>query len=194
VGEEAGALWRGIDELAALVGHYCWFEERLFTLTGGWATREGTTDVPPAIRVWLAGVSRRHGEMAGRFAERLPHRAGVDAGALVAPPATAVDEALASLASAEATSGVAALVEVVLPWLAGTYGAHLAEANPASEAPVMEVLAEGRREALAEASGGVSLLARQPPMEASDPPGDHWVTIFKRAFEGMRIFPAVRTS
>ncbi len=193
MGEDPDASWRSIDELAQLVGHSCWLEQRLFTLTGGWAT-DPTAAVPAAIRVWCAGVSRRHGEMAGRFAECLPHRAGVDAGALVAPPLGSLDEAFASLAGADAFAGAHALVDVVLPWLAASYGTHLAEANPACEAPVMEVLAEAGREALAGARSGAALLVGQPPMESPDPEGDHWVTNFKRAFDRTRIFPAVRTS
>ena len=33
--------WRSIDELAGLIGVYCWVENRIFELSGFWAT--GTT-------------------------------------------------------------------------------------------------------------------------------------------------------
>jgi hypothetical protein len=37
VGEADGAGRRTIQQLAALVGHYCWVEHRLFALTGAGA-------------------------------------------------------------------------------------------------------------------------------------------------------------
>ena len=87
--EAAG--WRGIDELAALVGHYGWLEARLFELTGRWATAPAGDGAAPdgradELRVWCAAASRRHGELAAHWAQRLPVRAGVDAGALVVAP------------------------------------------------------------------------------------------------------------
>ncbi len=33
--------WRGIDELAGLVGAYCWVENRIFEVSGAWATDGG---------------------------------------------------------------------------------------------------------------------------------------------------------
>ena len=78
--------WRGIDELARLVGAYGWVEHRIFQLTGVWASApsEGADAAPgPELRVWCAAVSRHHGEVAGRWAERLPVRAGIDPAALV---------------------------------------------------------------------------------------------------------------
>ena len=51
--------WRGIDELAGLVGVYCWVEERIFEISGAWASGvgPGTMRTPmaaldPALRVW----------------------------------------------------------------------------------------------------------------------------------------------
>ena len=82
----AATTWRGIDELAEVVGGYCWAEKRVFEVAGGWATGAGDPGLEPAVRVWCAGVSRRHGLLAARWAERLPVRAGVDRAALVVPP------------------------------------------------------------------------------------------------------------
>ena len=98
--EPAG--WRGIDELAALVGHYGWLEARLFELTGRWATApagDGAAPDPRAdeLRVWCAAASRRHGQLAAHWAQRLPVRAGVDAGSLVVAPSGALAEALDAL-------------------------------------------------------------------------------------------------
>jgi hypothetical protein len=128
------------------------------------------------IRVFFAAVSRRHGSLAERWGTRLPVRAGVDPSALVGQPPGLPEEVaahLAETADSERThveteteteqSGAGrlrALVGVVLPWLAGEYEAHLALASPASEAPVIEVLVEARRAAVAEAEGGRRLLVR----------------------------------
>ena len=86
----------GIDELAALVGHYCWLEWRIFEVTGAWAGA-GHGGATRGCGVWCAAVARRHGELATRWAERLPVRAGVDAGALVRPAVGRLAEAFERL-------------------------------------------------------------------------------------------------
>ncbi len=86
----ATRAWRGIDELAGLVGAYCWVENRIFEISGAWASRashDAAEVLDPALRVWCAGVSARHGALALRWTERLPVRAGVDPRALVTAPA-----------------------------------------------------------------------------------------------------------
>ena len=190
--------WRTIDELAAAVGAYCWLEQRLFEMTGAWATGSGPEPSEaggePEARVWCAAVSRRHGALAGRWAERLPVRAGVDAAALVTAPEgpPALGEALEELAATkEVAVRLAALVGTVLPWVGGVYGAHLAHAAPASEAPVVEVLVAARREGSAEIQGGLFLLRRLP--EAGQPSGHLGKTI-ERTFKGDRASPAARPS
>ncbi len=190
-GEERG--WRTIDELAALVGAYCWLEHRIFEVTGAWATAPGAVDGDVAeLRVWSASTSRRHGALAGRWAERLPVRAGVESAALVTAPdgPEGLAEAFGELATTkELAVGVAALVETVLPWVGGVYGSHLAVATPVSEGSVMEVLAEARREGSAEIEGGRSLLGRLP--KAGKPSG-HLGEPFKRALATKGVSPAVR--
>jgi len=187
--------WRGIDDLAALVGAYCWLEHRLFELTGRWATEPCDRDGPEAIlaecRVWCAASSRRHGALAGRWAEHLPVRAGVDAQASVIAPAGPLAPALEDLAATGAIGGFGLLVETVLPWVGGVYAAHLGRASPVSEAPVMEVLVEARHAAAGEIRGGQSLLQGLP---AAVQPSRHARTAFERAFAGSGIFPAVRPS
>jgi hypothetical protein len=186
--------WRSIDELAGLVGAYCWLEERLFELIGGWAVargeRDGTEATTAECRVWCAAASRRHGALATRWAERLPLRAGVDAAALVAPPlglAPALDE----LAAAEVWAGFALLVRRVLPWLRAVYATHLDGASPVSEAPVMEVLVEARRAGLGEIRSGQALLQRN---SGAEKPSRHRELASERAFAGSGILPAVRPS
>ena len=188
-----GGGWRTIDELAALVGAYCWFEHRIFEVTGSWATSPGQVDEDVAeLRVWSAAISRRHGALAERWADRLPVRAGVEPGALVTAPAEpeGLTEAFGELgATKELAVGVAALVETVLPWAGGVYGSHLKVATPVSEASVMEVLVEARRVGSAEIQGGRSLLGRLS--EAGKPSG-HVGEPFKRALATKGVSPAVR--
>ncbi len=147
------------------MGAYCWTEELVFGLTGSWATGPGEAAAGAAAeaRVWCAAASRRHGELAGRWACRLPVRAGVDASALVAAPPGPLANAFAELvAEPDVLVGIAALVEVVLPGLDAVYAAHLGSASPVSEAPVMEVLVEARREVGAEIRGGRTVVGTFP--------------------------------
>jgi hypothetical protein len=159
--EVAATTWRGIDALAALVGTYCWVEERIFEVAGTWAT--GTSGAPsdridPERRVWCAGVSRRHGLLAARWAERLPVRAGIDRAALVTPPIGPLAEAFDVLhAAPDADSGVAALVDTVLPGVQAVYDSHRRAPNPISEASVLEVLAGAHRELAVEIRAGRAL-------------------------------------
>ena len=163
--EEAGIPerpWRGIDELARLVGAYGWVEHRIFQLAGVWASApsEGVAAAPgPELRVWCAAVSRHHGEVASRWAERLPVRAGIDPAALVVAPVGPLAGALHALeAEPDQQAAIAALVETVLPRLELTYVAHLASAVPVCEAPVMDTLAEAQRLLRGEIRGGRALV------------------------------------
>jgi hypothetical protein len=198
VGEGVAAAsgpWRGIDDLAALVGAYCWLEHRLFELTGRWAAETGDRDGSEAVdaecRVWCAASSRRHGALAGRWAERLPVRAGVDASALVRAPEGPLGPALGELAATGAIGGIGLLIETVLPWVGGLYASHLSRASPVSEAPVIEVLVEARRAAAGEVQGGRPLLQRLP---SGAQPSRHVRKSFERALAHAGILPAVRPS
>ncbi len=193
------AGWRSIDQLAALVGAYCWTEQHIFAVSGKWAAgstaAEGNgagTAAGAEARVWCAAASRRHGELAARWADRLPVRAGVDACALVTAPAGPLADAFAALVSApQALTGVAALVDALLPALDAVYGAHLESASPVSEAPVLEVLTGARRAVAAEIRGGRALIQALPggPAQRGDL-GEK----FERAFVETDVFPAVRPS
>ena len=191
----APGAWRGIDELAELIGAYCWVENRIFELSGVWASDAGAGPVDgldPALRVWCAGVSRRHGHSATRWAERLPVRAGVDRDALVAAPAGPLAGALAALAAgSDFTAQVAVLALTVLPLLQAVYGAHGRTASPVSEAPVLEVLAGAHRELSGEISSGRALLEASEGGVARDPALG---AALERAFLETSVFPAVRTS
>ena len=122
--------WRGIDELAGLVGAYCWVEEP--HLRGQRGLGDGAADdeggaLDPALRVWCAGVSRRHGLLAARWAERLPVRAGVDAGGTGACAGRAVGRGAGRHGGhGRARVGVADLVQRCCPGLRAVYGLHRA--------------------------------------------------------------------
>jgi hypothetical protein len=184
--------WRDIGELGALVGHYAWLEEQLFELTGAWASGELHH---AESQVWCAAVSRHHGMLAARWAERLPVRAGVDAGALIRAPSEGLADAFAALSEVDDVSvGVAVVARSVLPWLGETYLAHHRVASAVSEAPVSEVLMEARRIITAETTGGQSVvrnLGDESELQSST--GD-LVTYFARITDKWCVFPAVRTS
>jgi hypothetical protein len=185
--------WRGIDELASLVGAYAWVEHRIFQLTGSWASTPDPGAAPgPALRVWCAAVSRHHGELAGRWAARLPVRAGVDPAALVAAPAGPLGGALDALAAEpDPRAAVAATVRTVLPRLDMVYLAHLASATPVCEAPVMDVLGEAHRLLSGEIEHGRPLVEESAgALQRGVGLGD----ACERAFEETHVFPAVRPS
>jgi hypothetical protein len=154
----AGTQWRGIDELAGLIGAYCWVENRIFEITGAWASGPGD-GLASAERVWCAGVSRRHALLAARWAERLPVRAGVDRDTLVVAPAGQLAGALDALAVTPAAAiGVAALVHTVLPRQLAIYLRHARTGPPVCEGPVLEVLAAACPELTAQVVSGRGLL------------------------------------
>jgi hypothetical protein len=187
----AATEWRGIDELAALTGAYCWVENWIFEATGAWASGPGD-GLGPALRVWCAGVSRRHGLTAARWAERLPVRAGVDRDALVAAPVGPLAGALGVLAARpDAVAGLATVVQTVFPRLRAVYAGHRRTGSPVSEGSVLEVLRAAEQELAAEIGSGRALLegaadglTRDAALEAG----------LERAFAETSVFPAVPAS
>ena len=196
--------WRDIGELAALVGHYAWLEEQIFTLTGAWASgsgvsgsaesREGAARAAES-QVWSAAASRRHGLLAARWVERLPVRAGVDAGALVTAPSADLAGAFAALGEVEdALVGVVVVAGTVLPWLGGIYLAHLRAASAVTESSVADVLMEARRIIVSETTGGQSVVRNLgDESELQTRTGD-LVTQFVQIVDKSCVFPAVPTS
>ena len=183
--------WRGIDELAGLVGAYCWVESRIFELSGAWACDEGA-GLEPALRVWCAGVSRRHGALAARWAEQLPVRAGVDRAALVTAPAGPLAGALGAMAATpDAGVGVGTLVQTALPRLRAVYTQHRRTASAVSEGSVLEVLTAALQDLSAEIGGGRNLLRGSPGGLQRDAALGPDV---ERAFAETSVFPAVLPS
>ncbi len=122
----ATTAFRSIDELAELCGHYCWVERRIFELTGSRASRPGSGE-PGAgdaeVRVALSEMSARHGFFAAQWRDRLPVRAGVDAGALIVAPPGPFGAALDLIESEPDLARVlGGLATQILPRLVERYG------------------------------------------------------------------------
>jgi hypothetical protein len=185
--------FRGIDDLAALVGAYCWVEDRVFNAAGRWACAPETAqpDLTPEVRVFAAALSRRHGVLAQRWAERLPVRTGVDGRALVGAPSRPLEEAFRALMEAPTSVGVGTLVAGVLPRLRDVYEAHWRSAPAVSEAPVLEVLVDAHRVARGEISSGEALLGAMA-IDANETA--RLVQKSERAFGSGAVFPAVPPS
>jgi hypothetical protein len=81
----------------------------------------------------------------------------VDRDALVVPPASALTSHLHTLDAGTGFKKLIGLVRGYLPPLVRAYSYHLSVANPASDAPVMAVLGEGRRTGSDEVRRGQSL-------------------------------------
>ncbi len=188
--------WRPIDELARLVGAYCWLEHRVFEVTGTWGARPVGRSGDAALVVWCAAASRRHADLARAWADRLPARAGVDRVALVAAPDPVLASALEAIeAFPDLEGGFGVLVGSVLPRVHRAYGAHLGTAAAVSEAPVMEVLARATRELDGEIHDGHRLLGQpQGGAGAGDERARDLGTTFERSFDSAGVFPAVRPS
>jgi len=185
-------VWRTIDDLAHAVGHYCWIEHRVFEVAGAWAGVPGGDGPAAEVRVWCAAVSRRHGELARAWAERLPVRAGVDPAALVVAPPGRLAEAFEALgALADPMAGAAVLAGSVLAGLDNLYARLLETASPVTEASAAEVLVAARHVLAGERASAAALpRGMRPAAGPQQSPGG----AFEQAFDEMGIFPAVRPS
>jgi hypothetical protein len=162
--------WRTIDQLARRVGGYCWWEHRLFELTGRWASGIGD----PEIRVYFSQMSARHAAVSLQWRDRLPARAGVDLTALVVAPSRADAEVLSLLeGQCDDLLRLGGLIEVVLPRLHSAYRAHLMQASAVSEGPVIEVLSQIAGAGEREIDHGQALLRPDQRAERSGRPTPH---------------------
>jgi hypothetical protein len=195
----ATAAFRSIDELAELCGHYCWAEGRIFELTGSRASRPGSGE-PGAgdaeVRVALSEMSARHGFFAAQWRDRLPVRAGVDAGALIVAPPGPFGPALDLIeAEPDLARVLGGLTTQILPRLVERYGRHLAQASPVSEAPVRAVLewavlSTGRERELA----GLLLHRLAPEGERARSVGDFGALVQGLLEGATDSFPGARAS
>jgi hypothetical protein len=191
--------FRSIGDLAVRCGHYCWLESQLFALTGRWASapvmRAGNT-VDPEIRVLCSQMSSWHGFMARQWLDRLPVRAGVDAGALVVPSPGGVGQAIELLgAEADVLVALGGLVEPFLPALLAAYDDDEARASPVSELPVLAVLELARHRAPREIEAGRNFLDRGAEAGAAAERAAGLRARLQRMLGVNRgIFPAARAS
>jgi hypothetical protein len=195
----ATTAFRSIDELAELCGHYCWVERRIFEVTGSRASRPGSGETGAGdaeVRVALGQMSARHGFFAAQWRDRLPVRAGVDAGALIVAPPGPFGEALDLIESEPDLPRVlGGLATQILPRLVGRYGRHLAQASPVSEAPVRAVLewgvlSTGREMELA----GILLQRLAPEGERARSVGDFGALVERLLGGATDSFPGARAS
>jgi hypothetical protein len=126
--------------LAARLGAYCWAEQRLFALLGGWITEIPEPDVKLAVAEHADHAAWR----AQRWYELLPTAPpGADA-LVVAPPgvAAAVDAAAGLAQGPDRTAEkLAVAYRVLMPRLAAALRAHLDWSPTVSEPAVGRVLA-----------------------------------------------------
>jgi hypothetical protein len=123
-------------------------------------------------------------------------RAGVDAAALVVPPAGEVDTALDLLASEpDPVLILSGLVEQILPRLLTSYADDLAQAPAVSEAPVRVVLAWATFSLAQELEEGAGLLRRAAPGRGAAEKGAAFRAEIERALgEQLGILPAAWAS
>jgi hypothetical protein len=218
--ERAGAAtFRSIEELAALCGHYCWVERRLFELTGNRASApasgvsgsgdlgagdrgagdRGAGDPEPVdaeVRVVLSQMSARHGFFAAQWRDRLPVRAGVDPEAFITAPAGPAGEALDLIESEPGLAPVlGGLGLYFLPRLLKSYERNLAQASPVSEAPVRAVLEWAAHSTGSELRKTGLLLDRLAPAVERAGSGENFATRLHRLLgPGTETFPGARAS
>lgn len=143
-----------LHQAADLVGAYRWVEQRLFAVTGRWASDPAMT---PAGQVHLFEASSQHAWHAELWAERLPVLAGMDPEALTRPVGPVVGPLMAALeaeapeageagtghaapAALSAVARLAGLHRVVLPALVTSYRRHLPRTVPVADGPVTRAL------------------------------------------------------
>ena len=164
---EPGVSWRSTEQLAQRVGSLAWLEGRLFGVCGAWACDpgsepDGESDAPAETRVFLAGVSRHHAELAAGWQDRLPVRAGVDRAALVVAPPGPAARVLERLEAGSPALRLFGLVEVVLPRLLQSYRDEVDLASPVAEAPFIALLRRAIFEVDREVTRGSDVIHRQP--------------------------------
>ncbi len=200
--------FRTIGQLAERCGHYCWLEHRLFVVTGSWASAVAAAGAAPVasgpgeaeVRVVCSEMSSWHGFAAAAWRDRLPVRAGVDAGALVVAPAGPLSAALDLLvADGDLLGAFGGLVGQILPALLRAYDEDFVHASPVSEAPVRALLDLVRPRVHQEIERGSEALGHAGAGDGGPaqvaPEGADVRTRLQRVLGGESgIFPAARAS
>lgn len=157
----AATAWLDLEATASRLGHYRWFEMRLFEILGGWVA----VTPEPDVKRYFAEHSRHHGWHAELFEAALPAVPHLVPATLTRPAhsglAALVDRLVALRGDEQTVERLTSFVRVVLPGLAAAYGAHAESANPIADAPVIRALRLVRRDDLEQRDAGERLLQRQ---------------------------------
>ena len=129
-----------LHQTASLVGHYSWFERRLFEITGSWVT---TVTDPGDVeaKLLLAEQSAHHAWHAEMWHQRLPQLREMDPASVTISPSDAftafVDELAATTGTVERLAG---LGRVAVPRLLVAMDAHAAVASTLADASVLRTI------------------------------------------------------
>lgn len=127
-----------IERTARRIGHYRWWEMRLFELLGAWA--RSMPEHEAAAR--LGDHSHRHAWHAELWGDLIPEIEHLSADRVVAAP-DGLDDVVGVLeggAAADSLDRLAGVYRVVLPRLVAAYGHHLDHTLPATDGPTMRAL------------------------------------------------------
>ena len=129
-----------VETSARRIGHYKWFEMRLFEILGGW-----TAEVPePDVKLRLGAYSAHHAWHAEQWHHRLPELADLNPAGLTVPANTELEAFVAALsAPTDPGSTVEKLVgvyRVAVPWSVAAYTFHLHRASAVADAPTIRTL------------------------------------------------------
>ena len=155
---------------AARLGAYCWFEQQLFALLGGWVSEIAEADA----KVLVAEHAEHAAWRAQRWFELLPTAPPGPDALVVAPPgvADAVDLAVELADGADRTAAKLCLAhQVLLPALLVAYTAHAGWASTTAEASTVRLLGLARPDLASDQAEGLRLLAAlaDPPAATAGP-------------------------
>jgi hypothetical protein len=161
---------RSVAGAAARIGAYCWVEQQLFGLLGGWVTEIGAPDA----KVLVAEHAEHAAWRAQRWFELLP-TAPPGADVLVVAPSGVGDlvARVAGLASGQDRTATKLCLahQVLMPALLVAYAAHAGWASTTSEASTARLLAIVGPNLGADVVQGQRVLAglREPPSSWAGP-------------------------
>ena len=129
-----------VETAARRLGHYKWFEMRLFEIAGGWVALTPEVDV----KARLGANCSHHAWHAELFHQRLPELADLHPAGLTAPAneevARFVDALAAPVEPSRTLERLVGLYRVAVPWAASAYTFHLNRSSTVADAPTMRVL------------------------------------------------------
>jgi hypothetical protein len=153
----------GVLELtstAARVGHYVWFERRVFEVVGGWVRTTEPADLTE--KLWFGEVARRHAWHAELWHERLPELREMDRSALTVPASADVVDLFAELADTSPTlDRLTGLVRVLYPHYQVALADHRDRVAPLADGSILRTIELVRRDVAHDAEAGERLLQRQ---------------------------------